>query len=92
MLLAEEVGKLEVDALMSEVLGPLEQVNAWAKVVKAGTQRRRVPGERLLVHIGRLRAADIAVAVPDIGTAVIPLTDVTRIEFGVGGGGRGRWG
>jgi hypothetical protein len=45
-----------------------------------------VRGERLLVHIGRLRAADIAIAVPEIGTAVLPLADVTRIEFGVGGG------
>jgi hypothetical protein len=45
-----------------------------------------VRGERLLAHIGRLGASDIAVALPGIGTAMLPLTDVTQIEFGVGGG------
>ena len=45
-----------------------------------------VRGERLLAHIGRLRGADVALAIPDIGAAILPLADVTRIEFGVGGG------
>jgi succinate-semialdehyde dehydrogenase/glutarate-semialdehyde dehydrogenase len=38
-LMREEVGKLEVDALMSEVLGPLDQVNAWTSVVKPVLER-----------------------------------------------------
>lgn len=40
-LMRDEVGKLEVDALMSEVIGPLDQVNAWAAVVRQGTQREK---------------------------------------------------
>jgi acyl-CoA reductase-like NAD-dependent aldehyde dehydrogenase len=38
----DEVGKLEVDALMSEVLGPLDQVNSWAAVIGPEVARRRV--------------------------------------------------
>lgn len=41
-LMREEVGKLEVDALMSEVLGPLDQVGSWASVVRPAISRRRV--------------------------------------------------
>jgi acyl-CoA reductase-like NAD-dependent aldehyde dehydrogenase len=41
-LMREEVGKLEVDALMSEVLGPLDQVNSWAGVVGRAARRKRV--------------------------------------------------
>lgn len=33
-----EVGKLEVDALFTEALGPLDAVNGWAKVVEAHAQ------------------------------------------------------
>lgn len=40
-LMRDEVGKLEVDALMSEVIGPLDQVNAWAAVVREGTRREK---------------------------------------------------
>jgi len=40
-LMRDEVGKLEVDALMSEVIGPLDQVNAWAAVVREGTKRQK---------------------------------------------------
>ncbi|MBN8610417.1 MAG: aldehyde dehydrogenase family protein [Deltaproteobacteria bacterium] len=40
-LMRDEVGKLEVDALMSEVIGPLDQVNAWAAVVREGTKREK---------------------------------------------------
>jgi acyl-CoA reductase-like NAD-dependent aldehyde dehydrogenase len=40
-LLRQEIGKLEVDALMSEALGPLDQVNGWAKVVRRELRRRR---------------------------------------------------
>ena len=41
-LMREEVGKLEVDALMSEVLGPLDQVSAWTAVVKPVLERKKV--------------------------------------------------
>ncbi|MCS6857209.1 MAG: aldehyde dehydrogenase family protein [Sandaracinaceae bacterium] len=41
-LMREEVGKLEVDALMSEVIGPLDQLNAWARVVRQGMRREWV--------------------------------------------------
>jgi acyl-CoA reductase-like NAD-dependent aldehyde dehydrogenase len=41
-LMREEVGKLEVDALMSEVLGPLDQVGAWTSVVKPVLERKKV--------------------------------------------------
>jgi acyl-CoA reductase-like NAD-dependent aldehyde dehydrogenase len=41
-LMRSEVGKLEVDALMSEVLGPLDQVNAWGAVVRSATRREKV--------------------------------------------------
>jgi len=40
-LMRDEVGKLEVDALMSEVIGPLDQVGAWAAVVREGTKRQK---------------------------------------------------
>jgi acyl-CoA reductase-like NAD-dependent aldehyde dehydrogenase len=40
-LMRDEVGKLEVDALMSEVIGPLDQINAWAAVVREGTAREK---------------------------------------------------
>lgn len=38
----DEVGKLEVDALMSEVLGPLDQVSSWASVIGPAIARKRV--------------------------------------------------
>lgn len=41
-LMREEVGKLEVDALMSEVLGPLDQVSAWTSVIKPVLERKKV--------------------------------------------------
>jgi acyl-CoA reductase-like NAD-dependent aldehyde dehydrogenase len=41
-LMRDEVGKLEVDALMSEVLGPLDQVDSWAAVIGPATRRRKV--------------------------------------------------
>ncbi len=41
-LMRDEVGKLEVDALMSEVLGPLDQVGSWASVIGPAIERRRV--------------------------------------------------
>ncbi len=41
-LMRSEVGKLEVDALMSEVLGPLDQVNAWGAVIRKATRREKV--------------------------------------------------
>lgn len=41
-LMRAEVGKLEVDALMSEVLGTLDQVSSWASVIGPATKRRRV--------------------------------------------------
>lgn len=41
-LMRDEVGKLEVDALMSEVLGPLDQVTSWAAVIGPEVARRRV--------------------------------------------------
>lgn len=39
-LMRDEVGKLEVDALMSEVIGPLDQLTAWAGVVRRGMKRK----------------------------------------------------
>ncbi len=39
-LMRDEVGKLEVDALMSEVIGPLDQLTAWAGVVRKGLKRK----------------------------------------------------
>lgn len=41
-LMRDEVGKLEVDALMSEVLGPLDQVSSWAAVIGPEIARKRV--------------------------------------------------
>lgn len=41
-LVRDEAGKLEVDALMSEALGPLDQVNSWAKVAQRALEPRRV--------------------------------------------------
>jgi acyl-CoA reductase-like NAD-dependent aldehyde dehydrogenase len=41
-LMRDEVGKLEVDALMSEVLGPVDQVRSWASVIGPELERRRV--------------------------------------------------
>jgi acyl-CoA reductase-like NAD-dependent aldehyde dehydrogenase len=41
-ILRDEAGKLEVDALFSEALGPLDQVNSWAKVAKAALAPRQV--------------------------------------------------
>lgn len=41
-ILRDEIGKLEGDALMSEALGPLDQVNGWAKVLKKELSRHRV--------------------------------------------------
>lgn len=40
-LMRDEVGKLEVDALMSEVIGPLDQVHGWAAVVREGMRREK---------------------------------------------------
>ena len=41
-LMRDEMGKFEVDALMSEVLGPVDQVNSWAAVVGPAVERRKV--------------------------------------------------
>lgn len=41
-ILREEAGKLEVDALISEALGPLDQVSSWAKVVSRELEPRSV--------------------------------------------------
>ena len=41
-LMGREIGKLEVDALMSEVLGPLDQVNQWGRVIEKALGRRQV--------------------------------------------------
>jgi acyl-CoA reductase-like NAD-dependent aldehyde dehydrogenase len=41
-LMAQEVGKFETDGIMSEALGPLDQVNNWARVVKKGLKTKRV--------------------------------------------------
>ena len=40
-LMKLEVGKMEVDA-MNEVIGPLDQVNAWASVIRENTKREKV--------------------------------------------------
>jgi acyl-CoA reductase-like NAD-dependent aldehyde dehydrogenase len=41
-LMRADMGKLEVDALMSEVLGPLDQVSSWAAVIGPEIARKRV--------------------------------------------------
>ncbi len=38
-----EMGKIDVEGLMNEAIGPLETLTAWAQVVDRGTARRRVP-------------------------------------------------
>jgi acyl-CoA reductase-like NAD-dependent aldehyde dehydrogenase len=37
-----ELGKVEIEALFNEALGPLEVVTGWAKVVRRATRQRRV--------------------------------------------------
>ncbi|MEL6184898.1 MAG: aldehyde dehydrogenase family protein, partial [Myxococcota bacterium] len=41
-LVRTEMGKLEVDALFSEGLGPLEVLKGWARVVERATARERI--------------------------------------------------
>src|SRR5271165_5660504 len=36
------MGKVDVEGLFNEALGPLDNVHGWAKVVRAATSRRRV--------------------------------------------------
>lgn len=40
-LMKLEIGKMEVDA-MNEVIGPLDQVTAWASVIRENTKREKV--------------------------------------------------
>jgi hypothetical protein len=47
-------------------------------------------GDRLLGLLGRAEAGGIGIHVPDAGATSIPLADVRRIEFAVGGGAQ--WG
>ncbi|MCC6782158.1 MAG: hypothetical protein IT457_04905 [Planctomycetes bacterium] len=49
-----------------------------------------VDGERLFAHVGVLRSDVLGAYVPGIGAALIPLTRVARIEFGVAAGAQ--WG
>jgi hypothetical protein len=37
----EEIGKVAVEGLMNEALGPLDTVNAWGRIVENATSRRR---------------------------------------------------
>jgi acyl-CoA reductase-like NAD-dependent aldehyde dehydrogenase len=39
----EEIGKVAVEGLMNEALGPLDAVNAWIRIVDETTSPRRVP-------------------------------------------------
>lgn len=41
-LMATEVGKLEVDALMSELIGPVDAVNNWSKMITRELEERAV--------------------------------------------------
>lgn len=41
-IMRDEVGKLEVDALMTEPLGTLDQVSSWASIIRPEIARRRV--------------------------------------------------
>src|SRR5579883_527374 len=41
-LARDELGKVPAEALFHEALGPLDAVNAWARVVERGTARRVV--------------------------------------------------
>ena len=57
-LLRDEIGKHEADALMSEVIGPLDQVRQWSKLLKRHGGRRKVfvnplgfPGKRASVEL-----------------------------------------
>lgn len=43
-------------------------------------------GERLIGFVGDSSGTEVAIYVPQVGSAVIPLTMVNRIELGVGGG------
>ncbi|MCA8943041.1 MAG: PQQ-binding-like beta-propeller repeat protein [Planctomycetes bacterium] len=45
-----------------------------------------VTGERLLVHLGAADRQRLGFLLPGVGAAVVPLSEVKRIEFGVGGG------
>lgn len=56
-LVAEEVGKVEAEALFNEALGPLDAVKGWASVLAPVLERRRVrlnplsfPGKRAYVE------------------------------------------
>jgi acyl-CoA reductase-like NAD-dependent aldehyde dehydrogenase len=57
-LVRVEMGKLEVDALFTEGLGPLDTVKGWTRVVKQATARERVrlnplafPGKRAFIDM-----------------------------------------
>jgi acyl-CoA reductase-like NAD-dependent aldehyde dehydrogenase len=41
-LVREEMGKLEIEALFNEALGPLDTMKAWADLVERATSRRKV--------------------------------------------------
>jgi hypothetical protein len=43
-------------------------------------------GDRLLCHIAAAHASAVGIVVPDVGTAVLPLRDITRMEIEVNGG------
>lgn len=47
-------------------------------------------GDRLLGHLGRAEAGGVGLHVPLLGATSIPLGEVKRIEFGIGGGAQ--WG
>lgn len=57
-LARDEIGKLEVDGLFTEALGPLDTVKGWARVVREATARRPVrlnplafPGKRARIDV-----------------------------------------
>ena len=68
-LMREEVGKLEVDALMSEVLGPLDQVSSWTSVVRPVLARKKVSLNPLnfpkkSAHVDRVPRGVIGIVAP----------------------------
>lgn len=69
VLVEEEIGKVEAEALFNEALGPMDAVKGWARVLEPVLRRRRVrlnplsfPGKR--AHVEAVPRGVVAIIAP----------------------------
>lgn len=65
--------------LLQRPIQPEQDSNIYYRVDLSG-------GDRLLAYLSGVSDSHMVLAVPSLGSAVVPVADVTHVELGVGGG------